>query len=283
MVHRANTVVGKHADVGCTASCLQAACSQKRCLAELLLASLAERIFEPLGIVDIGFTMSVSMRSRRPTIHDRSLGGKLAPLANLVLQQPPEMDMGGHGLRAAVGEYMKFIRMLLNDGADANGRMPKADTVAQMVRNGLPKGVNGEGWTFQVNEEHTPTGRPGGSLMWAGIANLFYWVDRKTGVGGYWGSQILPFHDVASYAGFVEFEIALCSNLRTPSPRLSRWAPGRQEAAVGRWIEQVWCPQTLPSRTPAHPVLRSRRRQRGGHLARNGRPAAPRARPCARP
>ena len=200
-------------------------------------AVMKERIFEPLGMVDIGFTMSESMQARRATIHDRAMDGKLTPLPDLVLPQPPEMDMGGHGLYATVGEYMKFIRMLLNDGAGANGRVLKAETVAQMVCNGLPSGMHSGGWTtsiaslsndgefsptvpkgwaytFQVNEEDTPSGRPAGSLMWAGLANLFYWVDRKNGIGGYWGSQILPFHDVASYAGFVDFETAVYSSLR---------------------------------------------------------------------
>jgi methyl acetate hydrolase len=199
-------------------------------------AVMKERIFEPLGMVDIGFTMSESMRARRATIHDRAMDGKLTPLPDLVLPQPPEMDMGGHGLYATVGEYMKFIRMMLNDGAGPNGRVLKAETVAQMCRNGLGELKSG-GWTtsipslsnageffpglpkswaytFQVNEAQTPSGRPAGSLMWAGLANLFYWIDRQNGVGGFWGSQILPFQDVASYPGFVDFETAVYQHLR---------------------------------------------------------------------
>ena len=197
---------------------------------------MKERIFAPLGMVDIGFTMSESMQARRATIHDRAMDGKLTPLPDLVLPQPPEMDMGGHGLYASVGEYMKFIRMMLNDGAGPNGRVLKAETVAQMCQNGLGSLKSG-GWTtsipslsnegeffpglpkswaytFQVNEAPTPSGRPAGSLMWAGLANLFYWIDRKNGVGGFWGSQILPFQDVASYPGFVDFETAVYQHLR---------------------------------------------------------------------
>ena len=33
-------------------------------------------------------------------------------------------------------------------------------------------------------------------------------IDRQTGIGGYWATQILPFQDSASYSGFVEFETA---------------------------------------------------------------------------
>jgi methyl acetate hydrolase len=198
---------------------------------------MKERIFEPLGMSDIGFELSDAMRARRATIHDRARDGRLTPLPDLILPQPPAMDMGGHGLYASVGEYMKFIRMILNDGAGAQGRVLQPETVALMARNGLPNGMRSGGWTtsipslsndgefspsvpktwaytFQVNEQDTPSGRPAGSLMWAGLANLFYWIDRKNGIGGYWGSQILPFHDVSSYNGFVDFETAVYASLR---------------------------------------------------------------------
>jgi methyl acetate hydrolase len=145
------------------------------------------------------------------------------------------MDMGGHGLYSTVADYMKFIRMILNDGAGPNGRVLKPETVEQMSRNGLGALKSG-GWitsipslsnageffpgltkswayTFQVNDEPTPSGRPAGSLMWAGLANLFYWIDRRNGIGGYWGSQILPFQDVSSYPGFVDFETAVYRHL----------------------------------------------------------------------
>lgn len=193
---------------------------------------MAERIFLPLGMNDTGFTLTDSMRARLAVLHDRAQDGRLTPLPDLILPQPPEMDMGGHGLYATVGDYMKFIRMFLNDGAGPNGRVLKAGTVEQMSKNGLPGSMTSGGWkttiaslsndgefdpgitktwayTFQRNEEDTATGRPAGSLMWAGLGNLFYWIDRKNGIGGFWGSQILPFQDVASYPGFVDFEAAV--------------------------------------------------------------------------
>ncbi len=198
---------------------------------------MKERIFAPLGMQDIAFNMSDSMKARRAHLHDRAQDGKLVPLPDLVLPQPPEMDMGGHGLYATVGEYMKFIRMFLNDGAGPNGRVLKTETVEAMCKNGLPAGVMSGGWstsipslsnpgefdpginktwayTFQRNEEDTVTGRPAGSLMWAGIGNLYYWIDRKNGIGGFWGSQILPFMDAVSYPGFVDFEAAVYRSLK---------------------------------------------------------------------
>lgn len=197
---------------------------------------MKERVFEPLGMQDTAFTMTESMKARRATIHQRSADGTLIPVPDLVLPQPPEMDCGGQGLYGTAGDYMKFIRMVLNDGAGSHGRVLKAQTVQQMCRDGLgelrcsawptsiPSLTNAgeffpgieKGWayTFMTNREDTPSGRPAGSLMWAGLGNLYFWIDRENGIGGFWGSQILPFQDVASYPGFVDFETAVYRGLK---------------------------------------------------------------------
>ena len=127
---------------------------------------------------------------------------------------------------------MKFIRMFLNDGNGPHGRVLKQGTVERMFVNGLPPGMRSGGWktsipslsndgefdpgvpktwsrSFQRNEERTATGRPAGSAMWAGLGNLYYWIDRANGIGGFWGSQILPFQDAVAYPGFVDFEGAV--------------------------------------------------------------------------
>ncbi|MEZ5529396.1 MAG: serine hydrolase domain-containing protein [Porticoccaceae bacterium] len=196
---------------------------------------MKERIFTPLDMQDSAFEITPSMQSRLASLHTRAEDGQLAPW-DLVLPQPPEMDMGGHGLYATVEDYMKFIRMLLNDGQGPQGRVLKAETVERMAKNGL-NGLQSGGWTssipalsndgeffpglkkswaytFQLNEEPTPSGRPAGQLMWAGLANLFYWIDRQNGIGGMWASQILPFQDIASYPGFVDFESAVYRHLK---------------------------------------------------------------------
>ena len=65
--------------------------------------------------------------------------------------------------------------------------------------------------SFQIrlqNPATAPTGRPAGALAWAGLANLYYWIDRANGVGGYWATQIFPFADPTSVAGFLAMEKA---------------------------------------------------------------------------
>lgn len=192
---------------------------------------MRQRIFEPLEMADTAFTMSPSMKDRLAPIHQREGDGSLTPLIGFELPAEPEVHMGGHGLHGTVGDYTKFIRMWLNDGAGTSGRVLSPETVAAAVQNGLegqhvgllpgvlptlsndaeffPGVPKGWAYSFMTNEEVAPTGRPAGSLAWAGLANLYYWIDRQTGVGGFWATQILPFADAGSINGYLEFETAV--------------------------------------------------------------------------
>ena len=199
-------------------------------------AVMQERIFEPLDINDTAFELSPSMLERRVTIHQRNPDGQLIPQPEVMLPQPAEVQLGGAGLYGTVGDYLKFIRMILNDGKGPGGQVVKPETVEKMAQNGLgqlktsawqssvpalandgdffPGESKSWSYTFMINDEETPTGRPAGQLAWAGLANTFYWIDRKTGIGGMWGTQILPFQDAVSYPGFTSFEQAVYRNIK---------------------------------------------------------------------
>lgn len=193
---------------------------------------LQEQVFDPLEMKDLAFTRTADMKARSAIIHQRGADGGLTPMDDLALPDNPEIDMAGHGLYASVPEYMKFIRMWLNDGAGPKGRVLKPETVAMAVKNGLephqkvcklpgaiPELSNDaeffpglpKSWclTFMVNDEPAPTGRPAGAIGWAGLANSFFWIDRQNGIGGYWATQILPFADPVSFTGYMEFETAV--------------------------------------------------------------------------
>lgn len=193
--------------------------------------ALRKHLFEPLEMNQTSFILTEEMEKRRASIHIRMENGQLVPQKEMVLPQPPSFQMGGAGLYGEVGDYMKFIRMILNDGENVLAK----ETVEKMASNGLGHLKSG-GWksfdpvstndgeffpgiektwayTFQRNEQPLPTGRPAGQLMWAGLANSYYWIDRENGIGGFFASQVLPFHDVASYLGYLEFESAVYSVL----------------------------------------------------------------------
>ena len=82
---------------------------------------LKESLFDPLGMKDTAFKITPSMRQRLAKIHQRGDDGKLSPLMELEIPQEPEFEMGGGGLYGTAGDYLKFVRMIL-DGGKANGK-----------------------------------------------------------------------------------------------------------------------------------------------------------------
>lgn len=200
--------------------------------------AMQERILEPLQMTSTAFTMTDEMRSRLASIHQRADDGSITAL-DLILPQDPEIHMAGHGLYSTAEDYAKFIRMWLNDGAGPDGQILDPATVEIATGNhlgelkihmlpgvipslsndaeffpGMPKS-----WaiTFMINDEPAPTGRPAGALAWAGLANLYFWIDRHHGVGGFWATQLFPFADPTSVGGYLDFESAVYASLRAPA------------------------------------------------------------------
>lgn len=195
---------------------------------------LKENVLGPLGMNSTAFRITPEMRSRLAGTHLRGPDGKLAPYP-FELTQEPEFEMGGGGLYGTMGDYLRFVRMILNGGQLDGERVLKPETVASLgvnqmgnCRVGLLKaaipltndaeffpGVQ-KSWSlaFQINHEPLFTGRPAGGLMWAGLANSYYWIDPATGVGGVYATQIFPFADVESLPLFYAFETAVYDSLR---------------------------------------------------------------------
>ncbi|HUF83333.1 MAG TPA: serine hydrolase domain-containing protein [Acidimicrobiia bacterium] len=195
----------------------------------------AEHVTGPLGMDDTAFAHTPSMLERAAAVHARLPDGELQPIE---LSPPaiPEFEMGGGGLHSTMGDYGRFMRMILRDGELDGRRVLESATVEQMATNQIgdirvgplttaipqlsndvelfPGQPKSWGLTFQINE--TPcesTGRPAGTLMWAGLANSYYWIDRHNGIGGAYLSQILPFGDAATLDLFYDFERAVYASL----------------------------------------------------------------------
>jgi methyl acetate hydrolase len=196
---------------------------------------VAARVLEPLGMRDTTFTLDDRLRARAASMHARGADGSLTPLDGWELPPDPEVHMGGHGLYGTVGDYLRFIRMWLGDGRGEHGRVLRPETVEAAVQNqlgdlqvtalpGVDRALTNDAeffpgvrksWSlaFMVNDEPAPTGRPAGAQGWAGLGNLFYWLDRETGVGGFWATQVLPFGDATSFGGYLELETAVYRSL----------------------------------------------------------------------
>ncbi len=194
----------------------------------------AANVTGPLGMSDTAFRISDDMRSRLSAMHARTEDGSLVEMP-FELPQDPEMEMGGGGLYSTVHDYCQFLAMMLNGGSLDGRQIVSADTHQQMVTNAMgdlrvtmlhtaipPYSNDAEffpgiekswGLTFQINEEPAPTGRPAGGLMWAGLANSFFWIDLANQVAGCYISQVVPFADARSYQLYEDIETAVYESL----------------------------------------------------------------------
>ena len=198
---------------------------------ERLDAILQAFVLAPLGMRETAHAPTPEMCARLASMHQREADGSLTPLDSGP-RAALEVIPGGGGMYGTVSDYMRFLGLWLNEGAG----VLRPDTVVWAARDGLgglkiaplpavdPR-VSGaidffpglrKSWaySFLVNDEPAPTGRPAGSLAWGGLGNLYYWIDRRNGVAGFWATQLFPFMDPASLGGALAFEAALYEALR---------------------------------------------------------------------
>ncbi len=195
---------------------------------------MKENIFDPLGMGDTAFRITPAMQERMATVHVRGEDGAWMGM-EFTVEQDPEFEMGGGGLYSTVGDYLKFIRMILNKGAANGHRVLRPETVEAMSVNSMgdnrvvnlatampPYSNDAEffpgmektwGLTFMINNEEAPTGRTAGSLAWAGLANSYFWIDPAKGIGGAYLTQVLPFADEKSLPLYLDFETAVYRSL----------------------------------------------------------------------
>lgn len=166
---------------------------------------LAERVFQPLKMVDTGFFVPADKIGRlaEPFETDPASGNKY-PLIDVSAQ--PGNDSGGAGGVSTASDYLRFAQMLLAGGTLEGTRVLSRSTIQLMASDHLGMRINasptpGElllgthGYTFglgfAVRASDGLAGVPGsaGEFMWAGYAGTYFWVDPKEQIVAVYMSQ----------------------------------------------------------------------------------------------
>jgi CubicO group peptidase (beta-lactamase class C family) len=183
---------------------------------------LAERFFNPLGMVDTDFGVAEGKRSRLAAMvgvgdlcapgmtHAKMYAaweqGVLEPVdafGTYPIDRPETFARGGHGLFSTAADYMRFALMLHNQGELDGVRLLGRKTLELMHANRvrpdlLPLTVEGEpiaGYGFglgsRVLMDVGLAGVPGsvGEYGWAGAASTYYWVDPAEQMVGVFMTQ----------------------------------------------------------------------------------------------
>jgi CubicO group peptidase (beta-lactamase class C family) len=162
---------------------------------------LRTRLFEPLGMIDTGFSVPAEKLSRVSDIYayDRAKAALAAEARDPNTSKMPGLPSGGGGLFGTAADYFKFAQMLLNGGEYGGKRILKKDTVDMMRTNALSDQVlngghgigqarfspaQGFGYDFAVvldpDAAKRQVGR--GSYWWWGIAGTWFWIDPANDV-----------------------------------------------------------------------------------------------------
>ena len=137
-----------------------------RASGQTLAAFFRERIFEPLGMKDTGFSVPAAERGRLAPAYRWNPESKTLQLydgvADSAWSRPPAFASGGGGLVSTVDDYLAFGQMLLNGGRHGNRRVLSRPSVEAMTTDQLtsaqkavselvPGFWKGRGWGFGVS------------------------------------------------------------------------------------------------------------------------------------
>jgi CubicO group peptidase (beta-lactamase class C family) len=145
---------------------------------------LAERIFEPLAMVDTGFYVPAEKLRRLPTYY----GPDLAPIEDGLWSEPPVFPSGAGGLVSTLADWHSFGRMLLADSggllSPRSVRSMTTDHLTRAQRDSSTLFLEGAGWGFGGSV--SSDGRYG----WVGGTGTTAHVARATGTVGVLLTQV---------------------------------------------------------------------------------------------
>jgi CubicO group peptidase (beta-lactamase class C family) len=148
-----------------------------------------QRLLDPLGMTETAFYLADQSKRDRVAEplpqdrFDRPVAGLDDPI------RPRKWESGGAGMIGTIGDYARFLQMMLNGGTLDGRRYLKAETVALMTRDHLGPSVardnlyfpgprTGFGLGFAVRTSATPPFATG-EYRWSGAGGTFFLVDPQ--------------------------------------------------------------------------------------------------------
>jgi CubicO group peptidase (beta-lactamase class C family) len=184
----------------------------ERATGQSLGTFLRERVFEPLGMVDTGFSVPAGKLDRLPTSYmaEQTGGISLFDEPDGQWASPPPFESGGGGLVSTADDYLTFATMLLRSGRHGTDRILSRPSVELMTTDQLTpaqKAVSGffpgyfdnRGWAMGVS---VVTGRDNlsatpGRFGWDGGLGTSWWSDPHEDLTAIMLTQRAEFHPIS--------------------------------------------------------------------------------------
>lgn len=168
---------------------------------------LQQRILKPLGMIDTGFHVPESKQSRFCELYLWD-DEELIPISEDVpfFSHDLPLQFGGGGLVSTVDDYMKFTRLMLNNGTVDGRQFVKPETLTMMRSNHLEgkalehfydDGNAGYGYGLGVRSLISPKlsglNASVGEFGWDGAASTWTGIDQGHEVTAVFMLQLFPF------------------------------------------------------------------------------------------
>jgi len=124
---------------------------------------LAERIFEPLGMVDTGFWVPPEKLERLPSFYRPAPDGtlELADRPDGIWSRPPDFASAAGGLVSTAEDWYRFGRMLLDGGrpllSEESVRLMLTDHLTAEQRAAATLFLEGQGWGYGGSVDVAPS------------------------------------------------------------------------------------------------------------------------------
>ena len=176
---------------------------------------LREQIFEPLGMVDTGFSVSPQQASRFTSNYVGVSAGRIDLVddaGDSPYLQPPAMLSGGGGLVSTAGDYLRFCQMLLGNGTLEGTRIIGRKTLELMTLNHITGGRTiaeaatgarwreqayqgtgfGLGFAVTLDPATAQVSTSPGTYYWSGAASTHFWIDPVEQLAVVFMTQYMP-------------------------------------------------------------------------------------------
>lgn len=209
---------------------------------------LRARVLAPLGMTETRYRLRGEQLDRFSALYQRRDDGSFtrasAEHGDVFNTADWPLTPGGWGLVSTLDDYMRFARMLLNEGELDGVRILEPETVRLMATDAMPDTVSDRSWLpgkgqvgfgidFAVRiappADSTEASGALGEFFWDGAANTLFWVDPKNDLAAVLFNHYTPFEQNAIHKDFrdaVYYRDETASALGKPPP-----APESQPAS----------------------------------------------------
>lgn len=182
---------------------------------------LQQHVLDPLRMTSTRYVLRKEDYPRMAALYARSPEGEFTRIpdeqAYRIYSKDWPMKPGGWGLVSTLDDYMRFARMLVNEGELDGARILKPQTVRLMATNAMPPGVTDTSWLpskgrvgfgidFAVRTAPPANAEEAsgevGEFFWDGFANTLFWVDPENELTAVLFTQFTPFGKMPLHKAF---------------------------------------------------------------------------------